>query len=55
MNVEGPLEWFKKREIPQNGSSKSVEPVRERRPVESLEVIQARMQDASHALAGASA
>jgi hypothetical protein len=44
MNIEGPLEWFKKREIPQNGSGKSAEPTRERRPVESLEVIQARMQ-----------
>jgi hypothetical protein len=44
MNVEGPLEWFKKREIPQNGSGKPAEHTRERRPVESLEVIQTRMQ-----------
>ena len=44
MNVEGPLEWFKKREIPPNGSGKPAEHTRERRPVESLEVIQARMQ-----------
>ena len=44
MNVEGPLEWFKKREIPQNGSCKPAEHMRERRPVESLEVIQARIQ-----------
>jgi len=44
MNVEGPLEWFKKREIPQNGSGKPAEHTRERRPVESLEVIQARIQ-----------
>ena len=44
MNVKGPLDWFKKREIPQNGSSTPAEPKSERRPVESLEVIQARMQ-----------
>ena len=61
MNVEGPLEWFKQREISQNGSGKSnganqlTESTHERRPVESLEVIQARMQDASHALSGVSA
>ena len=52
MNVEGPLEWFKKREIPQNGSGKPAENTNERRPVESIEVIQARMQ--KNALAGAS-
>jgi hypothetical protein len=44
MNIEGPLEWFKKHEIPQNGSGKTVAPEKELRPVESLEVIQARMQ-----------
>jgi hypothetical protein len=44
MNVEGPLDWFKKREIPQNGSGKTMTPEKELRPVESLEVIKARMQ-----------
>jgi len=61
MNVEGPLEWFKQHEIPQNGFRKSngadehSEPIREHRPVESLEVIQARMQHASRASAETSA
>jgi hypothetical protein len=55
MNVEGPLEWFKKREIPQNGSSKPNEHTNERRPVESIEVIQTRLQHASRAMAGAGA
>ncbi len=54
MNVEGPLEWFKKHEIPQNGSSQQSENARERRPVETLEAIQARMQQNAPAGAGAS-
>ena len=63
-NVEGPLDWFKQHEIPQNGSGKSnganrlaqtTESARERRPVESLDVIQARLQQALHASAEMSA
>lgn len=55
MNVEGPLEWFKRHEIPQNGSGKTVAPEKELRPVESLEVIQTRMEHASRASSGVEA
>jgi len=44
MNVTGPLEWFKRREIPKNGNpAPPTNGMSQQRPIETLETIQARL------------
>lgn len=44
LNVEGPLEWFQRHEIPKNAHRAKSNPARAERPVESLETIQERLR-----------
>ena len=45
LNVEGPLEWFRRREIPKNGyRAPNPSEAAPTRPVETLEVIQERLR-----------
>ncbi|MBI5304114.1 MAG: hypothetical protein HY868_18410 [Chloroflexi bacterium] len=50
MNVTGPLEWFKRREISKNGNpAPTTNGMSQQRPIETLETIQARLRLAARA------
>jgi hypothetical protein len=54
MNVTGPLEWFKRREIPKNGNpAPASNGMSQQRPIETLETIQARLRLNAEARQGA--